>query len=66
MSRDEQVKHISNIGSGQPTMRGILVEILFGRFTSGETIAEIAKDYGITSEEVETALRYWASTREKE
>lgn len=47
------------IGYGQPTLKrlGINVSAISSRFQAGEHLADIAKDYGASDEEVEEALR---------
>lgn len=47
------------VAGGTPCLSrsGIRVEMLAGRFGAGESIADIAADYGRTSEEVEAAIR---------
>lgn len=49
-----------NIGSAQPvvTGTGILAEVLHGRFHSGESFSELAKDYGVDERSIEHAVRY--------
>jgi uncharacterized protein (DUF433 family) len=43
---------------------GIRVEDLFGRFSAGESIAELAADYGLDGAQVESAIRLEASLLE--
>ncbi len=49
--------------SGKPIVkdRGIVASVLWGRNRTGETIPEIAKDYGLTALEVKEAIEdyYW-------
>ena len=45
------------VGTGAPT------DVIAGRFYAGDSLATLAKDYGITKEKVEEALRYEAPTR---
>ncbi len=49
--------------SGKPIVkdRGIVASVLWGRNRTGETIPEIAKDYGLTEIEVKEAIEdyYW-------
>jgi uncharacterized protein (DUF433 family) len=49
--------------SGKPIVknRGIVASVLWGRNKTGETIPEIAKDYGLTKIEVKEAIEdyYW-------
>jgi uncharacterized protein (DUF433 family) len=44
--------------SGKPIIRdkGIMASVLWGRRRSGETVAEIARDYGLTEIEVKEAI----------
>jgi uncharacterized protein (DUF433 family) len=48
------------IGYGQPTIMrlGVSTAAIAARFEAGERMADLASDYGATSEEVEEALRY--------
>jgi uncharacterized protein (DUF433 family) len=41
--------------------RGIVASVLWGRNRTGESISEIAKDYGLTELEVKEAIEdyYW-------
>ncbi len=45
---------------GRPALvrRGLPTEVIVDRFRGGETVAELADDYALSSEEVEEALRY--------
>jgi uncharacterized protein (DUF433 family) len=45
---------------GRPTVagRGIPTDILFERHQAGDSVAELAGDYGLATEEVEEAIRY--------
>lgn len=47
---------------GRPTVagRGIPTDVLFERHQAGDSIAELAEDYGLTTAEVEEAIRYEA------
>lgn len=44
---------------------GIRVEDLFGRFSAGESMAEIASDYGLRVDQVEAAIRLEATLLER-
>jgi uncharacterized protein (DUF433 family) len=48
--------------SGKPIVknRGIVASVLWGRNKTGETIPEIAKDYGLTKREVKEAIEDYA------
>ena len=46
------------ISYGAPSVRGVPTWALRGRFASGETISDIAKDFRITSAEVKKALKF--------
>jgi uncharacterized protein (DUF433 family) len=48
------------VSSGVPTITGtgISVPILYGRFTAGDSIADLADDYGLTNQQVEDAIEY--------
>lgn len=39
-------------------MRGIRIEVICGRFVAGESIADLAFDYGLLNKEVEEAIRH--------
>ncbi len=45
---------------GRPTVfgRGVPTDILFGRHQAGDSVADLAEDYGLPAEEVEEAVRY--------
>lgn len=47
-------------GSGTPCVssRRIGTKYIIGRFSSGESIASLAKDYQLPTEQVEQAIRY--------
>lgn len=51
---------------GAPVLAGtgIRVEDVFGRFSAGESMAELAKDYGLHPDQVESAIRLEASLLE--
>jgi len=51
---------IPTVGSGHPvtTRKGIRVSALWNRKQAGESLTEIADDYGLTQIEVEEAIRY--------
>jgi len=48
------------ISSGRPVVHGtgIIATILAGRFRSGESIEELARDYGLKINQIEEVLRY--------
>ncbi len=48
------------ISSGRPVVygTGIITTILAGRFRSGESIPELARDYGLDNEQIEEVIRY--------
>lgn len=46
------------IGFGMPQVHGIRTEIIRGRFEAEEAIGVIADDFGLTVDDVESALRY--------
>ncbi|ACV58168.1 MULTISPECIES: DUF433 domain-containing protein [Alicyclobacillus] len=50
------------MGGGRPVIsrQGIRTDVLWERWEAGDSIADIAKDYGITPAEVETVLRFEA------
>jgi uncharacterized protein (DUF433 family) len=43
---------------GRPTVKGAPTDVLAERWRAGDRLAEIADDYGLTTEEVEEAMRY--------
>ena len=47
------------ISFGRPTVsdKAIPIDVIYERWTAGETIADLAKDYECTQEEIEEALR---------
>lgn len=47
---------------GQPTIVGVPTEVIRDRFQGGDSVAGLAKDYGITSEQVEEVIRYESET----
>jgi uncharacterized protein (DUF433 family) len=48
------------VSSGRPVVNGtgIMAEVIFGRFNTGEGIESIAADYGLTVPQIEEAIRY--------
>jgi uncharacterized protein (DUF433 family) len=48
---------------GRPTItgRGVPTDVVFERHQAGDSIAELAEDYGLPAEEVEEAVRYEAA-----
>ena len=50
-----------NVAVGRPVVRGtgIVAEIIAKRKKSGESVARLAKDYGITRRAVEEAIKYY-------
>lgn len=50
---------IADIASGAPCLdrTGILVEVIASRFAAGESIFSLAADYGVTSRDIEAAVR---------
>ncbi|OFW78760.1 MAG: hypothetical protein A2Z48_04115 [Actinobacteria bacterium RBG_19FT_COMBO_70_19] len=53
---------------GAPTVRGtgIRTEDVFSRFSAGEPLADLSDDYGLTLEQVETAIRFEVQLLEPE
>jgi uncharacterized protein (DUF433 family) len=51
------------VSSGVPTVAGtgISIPVLYGRFTAGDSIPDIADDYDLTIEKVEDAIAYLAA-----
>jgi uncharacterized protein (DUF433 family) len=45
---------------GRPTVKGAPTDVLAERWRAGDNSAELAEDYGLTTEEVDEALRYEA------
>lgn len=60
-----RVVSIPRIYSGKPTVEGAPVDIIYGRFISGETVDEIAVDYGIGIESVKAAIRHEKKRRQE-
>lgn len=48
--------------SGRPAVKGISTEIVWEHEQAGETVADIAGDFGLTEEDVRWALAYETST----
>jgi len=48
------------VSSGRPVVNGtgIMAEVIFGRFNTGEGIESIAADYGLKVSQIEEAIRY--------
>lgn len=47
-----------DISFGRPSVAGIATQVLASRFLSGDSIAELAEDYGISERAVQSALRF--------
>jgi uncharacterized protein (DUF433 family) len=49
-----------SVSSGVPTVSGtgISIPILYGRFTAGDSISDLADDYELSAEKVEDAIAY--------
>lgn len=52
------VRQNPEVGFGLPQVHGIRTEIIRGRFEAEEAIGAIADDFGLTVDDVESALRY--------
>jgi uncharacterized protein (DUF433 family) len=50
-----------SIRFGRPTVAGVPTDVLFERHQAGDSVAELAADYGLTAGQVEEALRYEAA-----
>jgi uncharacterized protein (DUF433 family) len=66
--KDDEPKQIMLdplISFGRPVLvgTGIPTDVLAGRFYSGDSLEELANDYGIQATQVEEAIRYEAPTR---
>lgn len=48
------------VSSGRPVVNGtgVMAEVIFGRFNTGEGIESIAADYGLKVSQIEEAIRY--------
>jgi uncharacterized protein (DUF433 family) len=48
------------ISSGRPVVNGtgVMAEVIFGRFNTGEGVESIAEDYGLKVSQIEEAIRY--------
>ena len=48
------------VSSGRPVVNGtgVMAEVIFGRFNTGEGIESIAEDYGLKVSQIEEAIRY--------
>jgi uncharacterized protein (DUF433 family) len=48
------------ISSGRPVVNGsgVMAEVIFGRFNTGEGIESIADDYGLQMSQIEEVIRY--------
>jgi uncharacterized protein (DUF433 family) len=69
ISLADEPRHISIdplISFGRPTLvgTGIPTDVIAGRFYAGDSLAQLATDYGVTEKKVEAALRYEAPTRQ--
>jgi uncharacterized protein (DUF433 family) len=51
------------VRSGRPAVKGISTEILWEHEQAGETISEIAEEYGLADEDVRWAIAYETSAR---
>lgn len=60
----KDIKLNPEIAFGLPNVEGIRTEILRGRFMAEESVCEIADDFGLTTAQVETALRYEYTLRQ--
>ena len=49
--------------AGWPAVNGITTEVLWEHEQSGETIAEVAEEYGLSDEDVRWAIAYETSAR---
>ena len=56
--RDSAVKIDPRIAFGEPIADGIPTFVIKGRWTAGESIEEIAADFGISPEVIKDALRF--------
>jgi uncharacterized protein (DUF433 family) len=52
------VRQNPEVEYGLPQVRGVRTEVLRGRFEADEPISVIASDFGLSTDEVEHALRY--------
>lgn len=52
-----------NYGGPAITGTGTPVFAVAERFFAGDSITEVAKDYGLTAEQVETAVRYYGNQK---
>jgi|SRR5271154_3794513 len=48
------------VSSGRPVVNGtgVMAEVIFGRFNTGEGVESIAEDYGLKVPQIEEAIRY--------
>ena len=46
---------------GRPAVKGVPTDVLVERWRGGDNLAELADDYGLTTDEVDEALRYEAT-----
>jgi uncharacterized protein (DUF433 family) len=48
------------VSSGRPVVNGtgVMAEVIFGRFNTGEGVESIAEDYGLKVSQIEEAIRY--------
>ena len=58
MSADRRVVIDPRISFGAPAVKGIATWALSGREKAGESIADIAEDFGLTLEDVKAALTF--------
>lgn len=60
----EDIKLNPEIAFGLPNIAGVRTEIIRGRFMAGESVQVMAEDFGLATNEVETALRYELTLRQ--
>jgi uncharacterized protein (DUF433 family) len=58
------VKLNPEVSFGLPNVSGIRTEIIRGRFMADESVCDIADDFGLLTDQVETALRYELTLRQ--
>jgi uncharacterized protein (DUF433 family) len=46
---------------GRPSVEGVPTDVLTERWRAGDRVADLAEDYGLTTDEVEEAIRYEAA-----
>ena len=57
-AEQEQPLIMTQGGQARTRYHGIFVEVIVCRFVGGETVAELADDYGLTRAYIEAALRW--------